>query len=67
MTTGGFAGSITAGLFLQKFVPNTLAWVHFDVFAWNPASKPGKPEGGEAQAMRAVFHYLDQRYGETGT
>ena len=67
VTTGGFAGSITAGLFLQKFVPNTLAWVHFDVFAWSPSGKPGKPEGGEAQAMRAVFHYLDQRYGETGT
>ncbi|MEM6902497.1 MAG: leucyl aminopeptidase family protein, partial [Pseudomonadota bacterium] len=62
---GPFAGSITAGLFLKKFVQQAKAWVHFDVFAWTPSGRPGQPEGGEAQAMRAVFQLLQQRYSDT--
>ncbi len=41
----GFAGSITAGLFLEKFVPKGTAWAHFDLFCWNPSSRPGRPAG----------------------
>ena len=57
------AGSITAALFLEHFVDKEIPWVHIDTFAWNPASKPGRPKGGEAQGLRAVFRYLQQRYG----
>ena len=57
------AGSVTAALFLQKFAPETGAWAHFDIFAWNPRGRPGWPVGGEAQAIRAVFEVLKRRYG----
>ncbi len=56
------AGSVTAALFLQKFAPATGAWAHMDIFAWNPRARPGWPEGGEAQAMRACFEMLSRRY-----
>ncbi len=56
------AGSITAALFLKRFAPTTGAWVHLDIFAWNPRKRPGWPAGGEAQAIRALFHMLRQRY-----
>jgi leucyl aminopeptidase len=55
---GGFAGSIVAALFLDYFVPEGAAWVHFDVFAWNDVSRPGRPLGGEAQGLRAVLATL---------
>ena len=55
---GGFAGSIVAALFLDYFVPDDVAWAHFDVFAWNDASRPGRPAGGEAQGLRAVLAAL---------
>lgn len=57
-----YAGAITAALFLQRFVNLELPWVHFDIMAWNVGNKPGKPEGGEAMAMRAVAAYLMARY-----
>ena len=57
------AGSVTAALFLQKFAPTTGAWAHMDIFAWNPRARPGWPEGGEAQAMRACFEMLSRRFG----
>jgi leucyl aminopeptidase len=57
-----FAGSITAALFLSRFVPETVPWLHADIYAWNPSTKPGRPEGGEAQAIRALFGYLAERY-----
>jgi leucyl aminopeptidase len=60
------AGSITAALFLQKFAPTTGAWAHMDIFAWNPRTRPGWPEGGEAQALRACFEMLSRRYGGEG-
>ncbi|MBV1705525.1 MAG: leucyl aminopeptidase family protein [Hyphomicrobiales bacterium] len=58
---GGFAGSITAALFLRRFVTRAKSWAHFDVYAWNPSAKPGRPEGGECQAARAVFDALMSR------
>jgi leucyl aminopeptidase len=56
------AGSVTAALFLQKFAPTTGAWAHMDIFAWNPRKRPGFPEGGEAQAIRACYEMLRRRY-----
>ncbi|HUD92453.1 leucyl aminopeptidase family protein [Sphingobium sp.] len=61
---GGFAGAVTAALFLKRFVPDGTPWLHLDTFAWRPSSKPGRPKGGEALGMRAVFRLLQQRYGK---
>jgi leucyl aminopeptidase len=58
----GFAGSITAALFLRRFVEKAKSYVHFDVFAWTPSPRPGRPKGGEAQAMRALFRVIRDRY-----
>lgn len=58
----GFAGAITAALFLRRFVPKAIAWAHLDVFAWRPIAKPGRPKGGEAYALRAAFAMLKARY-----
>jgi len=54
---GGFAGSVTAALFLERFVKNK-PWMHFDVYAWNPTSLPGHPKGGDMFAVRALYHWL---------
>ncbi|CAD7697998.1 unnamed protein product [Ostreobium quekettii] len=61
---GPLGGAITAALFLQKFVKDVPRWVHIDTNASNPAghTKPGKPEGGEAQALRALWAFLRDRY-----
>lgn len=56
------AGSITAALFLDRFVERAAAWAHFDIYGWNARSRPGRPEGGEAHAMRAVYALLASRY-----
>ena len=61
--SGGFAGSITAALFLKRFVQKTEAFAHFDIYGWTPSAKPGRPAGGECQAARAVFAMLEARYG----
>ncbi|MGJ5202359.1 leucyl aminopeptidase family protein [Bradyrhizobium sp. HKCCYLR20261] len=61
--SGGFAGSITCALFLQRFVEPTTTWLHLDIFAWTPSAKPGRPEGGECQAARALYKLLSERYG----
>ncbi|MFC3068286.1 leucyl aminopeptidase family protein [Phenylobacterium soli] len=55
------AGSVTAALFLQRFAPAG-AWAHFDIFAWNPRSQPGRPTGGEAQAIRGLYNLLKERF-----
>jgi leucyl aminopeptidase len=55
-------GAITAALFLSRFVERTKSWLHFDLFAWNPKEKPGRPEGGEAQTIRALYAMLAARY-----
>jgi leucyl aminopeptidase len=52
------AGAVTAALFLRRFVPENQPWVHLDVYAWNDSARPGRPEGGEAQAARAIFTML---------
>ena len=54
-TGGPMAGSVTAALFLRRFVSPAKAYVHFDIFAWNSATKPGRPEGGEVQAARLMY------------
>ena len=59
---GGFAGAITAALFLRRFVPRDTAWAHLDVFAWRPSGKPGRPKGGDAYALRAAYRMLKGRY-----
>ena len=59
---GPFAGSVTAALFLRRFVPDGLSWAHLDTFAWRPAAKPGRPKGGEALGLRAVFETLKRRF-----
>jgi leucyl aminopeptidase len=58
-----FAGSITAALFLQRFVANTKAWAHFDIYAWNPSARAHGPEGGEVQAARALFALVSEKFG----
>ena len=60
---GPFAGSITAALFLKRFV-TTPSWVHFDVYGWNPSTKPGRPEGGEIQSARLLYELIMRRFGE---
>ena len=56
------AGAVTAALFLQRFVPEEIPWAHFDTFAWRPAAKPGRPKGGDALGLRAVWEMLRARY-----
>jgi leucyl aminopeptidase len=60
---GGFAGAITAALFLRRFGDRAKAHVHLDIFGWTPIAKPGRPKGGEQQGMRALFSLLEARYG----
>ena len=59
---GGFAGAITAALFLRRFVPDGIPWAHLDTFAWRPSAKPGRPKGGDALGLRAAFAMLKTRY-----
>jgi leucyl aminopeptidase len=63
ISPNGYAGSIVAALFLRRFVSAANTFAHFDIFAWNPAARATGPEGGEAQAIRALFHYLSERHG----
>lgn len=60
---GGYGGAITAALFLERFVAPEIAWAHIDLMAWNASASPGRPEGGEAMGMRAVYGVIAQRYG----
>ena len=62
VTNSSFGGSITAALFMRRFVTAAKAWLHFDVFAWNQTTKPGRPEGAECQAARALYALLTARY-----
>jgi len=63
VAANSFAGSILCALFLERFVTTAKAWLHLDIFAWTPTAKPGRPEGGECQAARAVYALLAERYG----
>jgi leucyl aminopeptidase len=59
---GGMAGSITAALFLKRFVAEPARWLHLDIYGWNPKDRPGRPQGAEAQGIRAVVELLRRRY-----
>ena len=61
--TSKFGGSLTAALFLDHFVEPGVDWMHLDVYAWNLGDRPGRPAGGEAQGLRAIFDWLEQTYG----
>jgi leucyl aminopeptidase len=58
----GYGGAITAALFLQEFVPESVRWAHFDVMAWNNRSRSGRPKGGEAMGLFSVYAWLEQQY-----
>ena len=62
MANNAMAGCIYAALFLRRFVPQEIAWAHLDTWAWREPAKPGRPKGGEALGLRAVFALLEQRY-----
>ena len=63
----GFRGAIVAALFLQHFVPKGLRWAHIDLYAWNDLSRPGRPEGGEVQAARAIAHAVSRLFSGVAT
>jgi leucyl aminopeptidase len=56
------AGAIYAALFLRRFVPKQIAWAHLDTYAWRDSAKPGRPKGGDALGLRAIFALLEARY-----
>ncbi len=62
ISSGSYGGAITAALFLQEFVTHGTPWIHLDFMAWNESSRAGRPEGGEAQGMRALFHLIAHHY-----
>lgn len=57
------AGCVTAALYLERFVPAEQTWAHLDVYSWNDSDRPGRPAGGEAQALRSCYAMLKARYG----
>jgi leucyl aminopeptidase len=61
VSEGSHAGAITAALFLQEFVDPAIPWVHIDMMAWNTSARPGRPEGGEAQGLRALYALIAER------
>lgn len=63
VSASGFSGSIIAALFLQRFVSKAKQWVHLDLYAWNAKDRPGRPVGAEVQCVRALFAYLNGRFG----
>ena len=64
ISQGGFAGSITAAMFLKRFVSDAGLYAHFDIYGWVPQDKPARPEGGEPQGARALFATFEARYGK---
>jgi leucyl aminopeptidase len=58
-----FAGAIVAALYLAEFVSSATPWGHLDVMAWNGSARPGRPEGGEAIGLRALYEYIRGRFG----
>lgn len=60
---GPYAGAVTAALFLGEFVSETPAWAHLDMMAWNLKPRPGRPVGGEAMGLRALFALIRERFG----
>jgi leucyl aminopeptidase len=62
---GSYAGSVIAALFLKRFVKEAKRFAHLDIFAWVPREQPGRPQGGEPQAARALFHFFRQELGRS--
>jgi leucyl aminopeptidase len=60
------AGAVVAALFLKRFIAENVSWAHLDLYAWNDQASPGRPEGGEAFGMRALFAVLAARLGSAG-
>ena len=58
----GHAGAIIAALFLESFVSRETPWAHLDIMGWNTSNRPGRPEGGEAQGMRAAYDLIERRF-----
>jgi leucyl aminopeptidase len=63
VASSGFAGAIFGALFLRRFVTESPAWLHLDLYAWNPKERPGRAVGAEAQTLRATYCYLVERFG----
>ena len=63
VSAGSFAGAIIAALFLKRFVTATPQWLHLDLYAWNPKDRPGRPQGAEAQGLRALYALIRGRFG----
>ena len=63
ISDGPFAGSVTAALFLHRFVEKARSYVHLDIYGWAPKPRPGRPVGGEGQGIRALYHLIRRRYG----
>jgi leucyl aminopeptidase len=63
ISEGPYAGAITAALFLNEFVSPKTPWAHLDFMGWNDSSRPGRPEGGEAQGMRGFYRAIATRFG----
>ncbi len=57
-----FAGSVIAALYLNDFVAASTPWAHLDVMAWNSSARPGRPEGGEAMSLRALYAHIRERF-----
>jgi leucyl aminopeptidase len=66
VSEGGQGGAITAALYLEEFVSRATPWAHFDIMGWNTADRPGRPVGGEAMGMRALFAVIEDRFGKRG-
>jgi leucyl aminopeptidase len=62
VSDSSFAGAITAALYLEEFIGADIPWAHIDTFAWNQKSRPGRPEGGEALALRALYALVERRF-----
>jgi len=63
ISDGPFAGSVTAAMFLKRFVANAGQYSHFDIYGWVPAARPGFSEGGEPQGARALFEVFRALFG----
>lgn len=64
VSEGGMGGAITAALYLEEFVSRSTPWAHFDIMGWNTGARPGRPVGGEAMGMRALYVAIEQRFGK---
>jgi leucyl aminopeptidase len=66
VSDGPYAGAVTAALFLERFVSAERPWIHMDILGWNPKSRPGRPVGGEAMGMRALYDLIAGRFDRRG-